>query len=125
MRPVARARGRGGDCWGSRCHRSSRGHGGGRIGRTAGANGSAGPGAVDAGSRTVAVISPLVRRMARENGLDLRELTGSGRDGLILRTDVECAIRARQERETMGAAGAVARLVPRRWAAPTGCSVPV
>ncbi|MFD0163402.1 dihydrolipoamide acetyltransferase family protein [Streptomyces decoyicus] len=75
--------------------------------RTAGANGSAGPGAVDAGSRTVAVISPLVRRMARENGLDLRELTGSGRDGLILRTDVECAIRARQERETTGAAGAV------------------
>ncbi|MEU9483263.1 dihydrolipoamide acetyltransferase family protein [Streptomyces decoyicus] len=75
--------------------------------RTAGANGSAGPGAVDAGGRTVAVISPLVRRMARENGLDLRELTGSGRDGLVLRTDVECAIRARQERETRGAAGAV------------------
>ncbi|MFD3417079.1 dihydrolipoamide acetyltransferase family protein [Streptomyces decoyicus] len=75
--------------------------------RAAGANGSAGPGAVDAGSRTVAVISPLVRRMARENGLDLRELTGSGRDGLILRTDVECAIRARQERETRGAAGEV------------------
>ncbi|MFJ5799433.1 dihydrolipoamide acetyltransferase family protein [Streptomyces decoyicus] len=73
-----------------------------------GMDGSAGPGAADAGSRTAAVISPLVRRMARENGLDLRELTGSGRDGLILRTDVECAIRARQERETMGAAGAVA-----------------
>ncbi|MFG2528485.1 dihydrolipoamide acetyltransferase family protein [Streptomyces sp. NPDC048516] len=63
----------------------------------------AGAGVVDAGSRTVAVISPLVRRMARENGLDLRELTGSGRDGLILRTDVECAIRARQERATAGA----------------------
>ncbi|MDT0455801.1 dihydrolipoamide acetyltransferase family protein [Streptomyces sp. DSM 41527] len=73
----------------------------------AGANG-AGAGAVDAGSRTVAVISPLVRRMARENGLDLRELTGSGRDGLILRTDVECAIRARQEREPSARAGAVA-----------------
>lgn len=67
--------------------------------------GAAGAGAVEDGSRTVAVISPLVRRMARENGLDLRELTGSGRDGLILRTDVECAIRARQERETAGAAG--------------------
>ncbi|WP_244943090.1 dihydrolipoamide acetyltransferase family protein, partial [Streptomyces inhibens] len=75
-----------------------------------GVNGSAGvAGAdeVDAGGRTVAVISPLVRRMARENGLDLRELTGSGRDGLILRTDVECAIRARREREAAGAAGAV------------------
>ncbi|MEU6326191.1 dihydrolipoamide acetyltransferase family protein [Streptomyces sp. NPDC047049] len=67
-----------------------------------------GTGGVDADSRTVAVISPLVRRMARENGLDLRELTGSGRDGLILRTDVECAIRARQERELPARAGAVA-----------------
>ncbi|MFF2062880.1 dihydrolipoamide acetyltransferase family protein [Streptomyces sp. NPDC058200] len=47
-------------------------------------NGTVGP---------VAVVSPLVRRLARENGLDLRELTGSGRDGLILRSDVEQAIR--------------------------------
>jgi 2-oxoisovalerate dehydrogenase E2 component (dihydrolipoyl transacylase) len=42
----------------------------------------------------VPVISPLVRRLARENGLDLKELTGSGRDGLILRADVEYALRA-------------------------------
>ncbi|MFJ9633528.1 dihydrolipoamide acetyltransferase family protein [Streptomyces sp. NPDC101175] len=42
----------------------------------------------------VPVISPLVRRLARENGLELRELTGSGRDGLILRADVEKALRA-------------------------------
>ncbi|MDG9718449.1 dihydrolipoamide acetyltransferase family protein [Streptomyces sp. DH24] len=42
----------------------------------------------------VPVISPLVRRLARENGLDLRELTGSGPDGLILRADVEYALRA-------------------------------
>ncbi|MFE2938634.1 dihydrolipoamide acetyltransferase family protein [Streptomyces sp. NPDC059255] len=41
----------------------------------------------------VAVVSPLVRRLAREHGLDLRTLTGSGRDGLILRCDVERAIR--------------------------------
>ncbi|MFF4603796.1 dihydrolipoamide acetyltransferase family protein [Streptomyces sp. NPDC001339] len=61
-----------------------------------------GAGAV-AARRTVAVISPLVRRMARENGVDLRELTGSGRDGLILRRDVESAIRARQEHERVGA----------------------
>jgi pyruvate dehydrogenase E2 component (dihydrolipoamide acetyltransferase) len=40
------------------------------------------------------VISPLVRRLARENGLDLRELAGSGPDGLILRADVEYALRA-------------------------------
>ncbi|MFG2093190.1 dihydrolipoamide acetyltransferase family protein [Streptomyces sp. NPDC048612] len=73
------------------------------------ADGASRAGAVEDANRTVAVISPLVRRMAREHGLDLRELAGSGRDGLILRTDVECAIRALQERETAGAAGAVAR----------------
>ncbi|RFU85100.1 2-oxo acid dehydrogenase subunit E2 [Streptomyces triticagri] len=42
----------------------------------------------------VPVISPLVRRLAREHGLDLRELNGSGPDGLILRADVEYALRA-------------------------------
>ncbi|MGW6546530.1 dihydrolipoamide acetyltransferase family protein [Streptomyces massasporeus] len=42
----------------------------------------------------IPVISPLVRRLARQNGLDLRELTGSGPDGLILRADVEYALRA-------------------------------
>jgi len=41
----------------------------------------------------VPVISPLVRRLAREYGLDLRELAGSGPDGLILRADVEHAAR--------------------------------
>ncbi|QPP07739.1 2-oxo acid dehydrogenase subunit E2 [Streptomyces bathyalis] len=43
----------------------------------------------------VAVISPLVRRIAREHDLDLRGVTGSGPDGLILRADVERAARSR------------------------------
>ncbi|MGW7564829.1 dihydrolipoamide acetyltransferase family protein [Streptomyces tendae] len=42
----------------------------------------------------VPVISPLVRRLARQHDLDLRELAGSGPDGLILRADVEYALRA-------------------------------
>ncbi|MEV4190612.1 dihydrolipoamide acetyltransferase family protein [Streptomyces toxytricini] len=42
----------------------------------------------------VPVISPLVRKLARDNGIDLRALTGSGPDGLILRADVEAALRA-------------------------------
>ncbi|MFE7775492.1 2-oxo acid dehydrogenase subunit E2 [Streptomyces sp. NPDC057445] len=46
------------------------------------------------GEGPVAVISPLVRKLARENGVDLRELQGSGPDGLILRADVELAIGA-------------------------------
>jgi 2-oxoisovalerate dehydrogenase E2 component (dihydrolipoyl transacylase) len=38
------------------------------------------------------VISPLVRRIAREHGLDLRKVRGTGPDGLILRADVERAV---------------------------------
>ncbi|MFF9898776.1 dihydrolipoamide acetyltransferase family protein [Streptomyces longispororuber] len=52
-----------------------------------------GAAAVDADG-PVPVISPLVRRLARENGVDLRALAGSGPDGLILRADVEDAMRA-------------------------------
>ncbi|MEV5606928.1 dihydrolipoamide acetyltransferase family protein [Streptomyces sp. NPDC052225] len=43
----------------------------------------------------VPVISPLVRKLARDHGLDLREVAGSGPDGLILRADVERAATAR------------------------------
>ncbi|MEV5197925.1 dihydrolipoamide acetyltransferase family protein [Streptomyces sp. NPDC053720] len=48
----------------------------------------------DAVPGPVAVVSPLVRKLARQHDLDLRKLAGSGRDGLILRADVESAIRA-------------------------------
>ncbi|KOG35046.1 dihydrolipoamide acetyltransferase family protein [Streptomyces resistomycificus] len=62
----------------------------------------------------VPVISPLVRRLARENGLDLRELTGSGPDGLILRADVEYALRAAaaQGRAAVPTAGTHAPATP-------------
>ncbi|MFF9021765.1 dihydrolipoamide acetyltransferase family protein [Streptomyces eurythermus] len=43
----------------------------------------------------VPVVSPLVRKLARDNDVDLRQLTGSGPDGLILRADVENALRTR------------------------------
>ncbi|MGW7103701.1 dihydrolipoamide acetyltransferase family protein [Streptomyces sp. NPDC054838] len=42
----------------------------------------------------VPVISPLVRKLARDNGVDLRALRGSGPEGLILRADVEAVLRA-------------------------------
>lgn len=42
----------------------------------------------------VPVVSPLVRKLARQHDLDLRKLAGSGPDGLILRADVESAIRS-------------------------------
>ncbi|MFG2429945.1 dihydrolipoamide acetyltransferase family protein [Streptomyces sp. NPDC048590] len=52
----------------------------------------------------VAVISPLVRRLARQHGLDLGQVVGTGRDGLILRSDVESAIRASDVDRAVGEA---------------------
>jgi 2-oxoisovalerate dehydrogenase E2 component (dihydrolipoyl transacylase) len=43
----------------------------------------------------VAVVSPIVRRLARSAGLDLATISGSGPDGLVTRQDVEQAIAAR------------------------------
>jgi 2-oxoisovalerate dehydrogenase E2 component (dihydrolipoyl transacylase) len=40
------------------------------------------------------VISPVVRRLARDRGLDVARLAGSGPDGLVLRRDVESALAA-------------------------------
>jgi pyruvate dehydrogenase E2 component (dihydrolipoamide acetyltransferase) len=40
------------------------------------------------------VISPVVRRLARDRGLNLAELTGSGPAGVIVRRDVEAALSA-------------------------------
>jgi 2-oxoisovalerate dehydrogenase E2 component (dihydrolipoyl transacylase) len=42
--------------------------------------------------RRVAVISPLVRKMARDAGLDLASLTGTGPAGVVTRQDVRRAI---------------------------------
>ncbi|MFD3352275.1 dihydrolipoamide acetyltransferase family protein [Streptomyces fradiae] len=64
----------------------------------------------------VPVISPLVRKLARERGIDLRQVRGSGPDGLILRVDVEHASTAQAPEET-----APARAVPA--AAPAGAAV--
>ncbi len=83
----------------------------------------------------VAVISPLVRRLAREHGLDLRGIPGSGPEGLILRADVERAARSRAEAApaaapgtaegtAAGAAGAVVGAAPQQ-AAPTAGRAPI
>jgi pyruvate dehydrogenase E2 component (dihydrolipoamide acetyltransferase) len=65
----------------------------------AGPQGLAGSGAVGAPTSVahgvVAVISPLVRRFARESGVDLATVAGTGREGLIMRADVERAVQAR------------------------------
>ncbi|WP_409234970.1 dihydrolipoamide acetyltransferase family protein [Streptomyces sp. PA5.6] len=53
------------------------------------------PSSASASDGPVPVISPLVRKLARENDVDLRSLVGSGPDGLILRADVDAAVEAR------------------------------
>ncbi|ROS44700.1 dihydrolipoamide acetyltransferase family protein [Amycolatopsis thermoflava] len=44
-----------------------------------------------------AVVSPIVRQLARRTGVDLEALTGSGPDGLITRRDVEAAAVAEEQ----------------------------
>ncbi|WP_369223770.1 dihydrolipoamide acetyltransferase family protein [Streptomyces sp. R39] len=67
----------------------------------------------------VPVISPLVRRLARDNNLDLRGLSGSGPDGLILRADVEDALRVSAAR------AATLRTPPAASTAPSGTRTPL
>ncbi|GAB2604558.1 hypothetical protein Aab01nite_78260 [Paractinoplanes abujensis] len=56
------------------------------------------------GRRVRRVVSPLVRRLARDTGVDLGSISGSGAGGLIVRADVLRALSA-QARDT-GVAGA-------------------
>lgn len=65
-------------------------------------------------SGRVAVVSPLVRRMAREAGIELREVIGSGPDGLILRADVERAIKAHAQPEPVETRAEEIRRIPLR-----------
>ncbi|WP_086668567.1 dihydrolipoamide acetyltransferase family protein [Lentzea kentuckyensis] len=58
--------------------------------RRRGVTGSA-PTAPKRNGERPAVQSPIVRRLARDNGVDLTSLTGTGPDGLITRRDVEAA----------------------------------
>ncbi|MEU0620580.1 dihydrolipoamide acetyltransferase family protein [Streptomyces rubiginosohelvolus] len=72
----------------------------------------------------VPVVSPLVRRLARQHDIDLRRLAGSGPDGLILRADVDRAIRTAEETATARVAEApVQAQVPA--SAPNGVAVAV
>lgn len=77
------------------------------------------------GDGPVAVISPLVRRLARENGLDLRELVGSGPHGLILRADVERALSASAGATRPGAPAEVPVPVAHPAASAEGTRVPL
>jgi 2-oxoisovalerate dehydrogenase E2 component (dihydrolipoyl transacylase) len=70
--------------------------------------------------RPVAVISPLVRKEAKDAGLDLASLTASGPEGVISRQDVRQAIAERATRQqpesALVTAGAGERRIPLRGA---------
>lgn len=61
---------------------------------------------------TVPRSTPPVRKFARDHDIDLNEVTGSGRDGLIVRADVEAALAARGTQATAGQQPAVAQGQP-------------
>ncbi|HEY3086458.1 MAG TPA: dihydrolipoamide acetyltransferase family protein [Jatrophihabitantaceae bacterium] len=65
-----------------------------RSGTTATARAISTSAAATGGNRPV--ISPLVRRLARENHVDVARLSGSGPDGTVLRRDVEAALSAKR-----------------------------
>lgn len=62
-------------------------------------------------------VSPLVRRMARENNIDLKSLKGSGAGGRVTKQDVENYLASRQAPPAAAAAPA-APAAPPAWAAP-------
>ena len=60
--------------------------------QTVASNGTADPQRASAGATAPRVISPLVRQLAKRHDIDIRQLTGSGPQGVILRADVLAAI---------------------------------
>ncbi len=52
------------------------------------------PEQADTAPNAVRVVSPLVRKLARDGGVRIADLTGTGPEGLILRADVEAALSA-------------------------------
>jgi len=58
--------------------------------------------------RAPLVVSPLVRKLAREGGLRIEQIAGTGPDGLVLRRDVEAALAGTPAAPAGGAAAAPA-----------------
>jgi 2-oxoglutarate dehydrogenase E2 component (dihydrolipoamide succinyltransferase) len=71
-----------------------------------------GDGPADDDRGTPELASPLVRRLAQENGIDLSSLSGSGEGGRITRDDVEQAIGG--EQSAAKRSGETARSAPRK-----------
>lgn len=73
-------------------------------------------GAPAGGLRRTAVVSPLVRRLARERGIDVTTLRGSGPRGLVLRSDVPATAQPRRPEPVPDGATGNERRIPLRGA---------
>ena len=98
--------------------------GGGSSAARAGSGGSR----LDAGRRSP-VVSPIVRRIAREHGFDASQLDGSGPDHLVMRRDVESFIsdelgNATARAATSAAPGAPVAPTTAQAAAPSRTALP-
>jgi pyruvate dehydrogenase E2 component (dihydrolipoamide acetyltransferase) len=67
------------------------------------------PGSNGGGGRLI--VSPIAARMAAENGLDLKTVTGSGPNGRIIKRDIETAL-AGGKTPTVGTAQAIPQFTP-------------
>lgn len=103
--------------------------GGGKAGRTRPRKGSAPVALIGQAVPAVAtrvpgklsaVISPLVRKMARDHGVSLDAINGSGASGLIMRRDVEAAIASPVASPPAAPAAPAAAPVPAPAAVPAG-----
>ncbi|MFB6609093.1 dihydrolipoamide acetyltransferase family protein [Agromyces sp. NPDC056379] len=74
-------------------------------------------------ARRSPVVSPIVRRLAREHGFDASQLLGSGHDHLVMRRDVESYI-AEHETPTMGAEAAASPASSMRTPSPEAVAAP-
>ena len=78
---------------------------------------------VDASAGDAGPLSPLVRKMARENNVDLNQVRGTGAGGRITKQDVEAFLAARGEGPRPAAPSYVPPAPPPRSAAPAPAPV--
>ena len=69
-------------------------------------------------TQAVRVINPLVRKLARENSIDIHAVSGTGPEGLVLRADVQALIVQGQPAAAVAAAPAAPVAAPASTAAP-------
>ena len=72
----------------------------------------------DGNGKAAAVVSPLVRRLAREHDVDLSQVTGSGSGGRVRREDVEAFVQQRGQEPAAAKGGGGTGAKPKPAAAP-------